>query len=104
MEPAHPLNINATTIFQGIESLAAWTVPEPCATAIWRYQTLPTRSSIDLRGCTRPDVASVLPPNSLFLNQNYLADGLPLLGSSRLAIRRAKNFVYAYSQQANLSI
>ena len=46
-------------------------------------------------------------PNSVFLNQNYLnlAEGTFLpLGFQPFGYPQAKNFVYAYSQQANLTV
>ena len=44
-------------------------------------------------------------PNSPFLNQSYLTGANPFpLVSQPFGYPQAKNFVYAYSQQANLSI
>ena len=43
-------------------------------------------------------------PQSAFLNQNYLTNTPLALGFQPFGYPQAKNFVYAYSQQANLSI
>ena len=42
-------------------------------------------------------------PNSLFLNQNYLSAGFPI-GFQPFGYPQGKNFVYAYSQQSNLTV
>src|SRR6202008_3811996 len=41
-------------------------------------------------------------PQSVFINQNYLTTGFPL-AFQPFGYPQAKNFVYAYSQQANLT-
>jgi hypothetical protein len=93
----NPANLNAIPIFQGlpIDSISG-----PCAVS------------------NNPAVASALGylpnqqqfqalnfPQSIFLNQNYLnpATFLPL-GFQPFGYPQSKNFVYAYSQQANLTI
>ena len=43
-------------------------------------------------------------PQSAFLNQNYLTNTPLALGFQPFGYPQSKNFVYAYSQQANLSI
>lgn len=43
-------------------------------------------------------------PQSAFLNQNYLSSTPLALGFQPFGYPQAKNFVYAYSQQANLSV
>ena len=42
-------------------------------------------------------------PSSLFLNQGYIANGVPLV-SQPFGYPQGKNFLYAYSQQANLTV
>src|SRR5262249_54009272 len=42
-------------------------------------------------------------PNSLFLNQGYLNAGFPLIFQP-FGFPQAKNFVYAYSNQGNLTV
>ncbi len=42
-------------------------------------------------------------PNSLFLNQGYIANGVPLV-SQPFGYPQSKNFLYAYSQQANFAV
>ena len=93
----NPANLNAIPIFQGlpINSTAG-----PCAVSV------------------NPAVASALGylpnqqqflalnfPQSVFLNQNYLNPSTFLpLGFQPFGYPQGKNFVYAYSQQANLTI
>lgn len=72
-----PNNLNASSIFQGILS------------GIPGY--LPNQQRFD-------------PSNaSLFINQNYLSAGLPL-AFQPFGYPQSKNFVYAYAQQANLTV
>lgn len=94
-----PGNLNAIPIFQGLPINVA-SGSNPCAASI------------------NPAVAAALGydpnqqrfnalnfPQSIFLNQNYLnpATFLPL-GFQPFGYPQSKNFVYAYAQQANLSI
>jgi len=87
--PCNPLvapgasSLNATNIFQGILTTNA------CLPIIPGYQ--PNQQRFD-------------PSNaSLFINQNYLAAGFPL-AFQPFGYPQAKNFVYAYAQQANLTV
>ena len=96
---ANPANLNAIPIFQGLP-INGTSLSNPCVVS------------------TNPAVASALGylPNqqqfqalnftrSVFLNQNYLnpATFLPL-GFQPFGYPQSKNFVYAYAQQANLSV
>src|SRR5205823_2458384 len=84
---ASPLNLNATNIFQGIQTLPSC-VPSALAPALGY---LPSEQRFN-----------AFFPNSLFINQNYLTQGFPL-AFQPFGYPQAKNFVYAYSQQANLT-
>jgi Carboxypeptidase regulatory-like domain/TonB dependent receptor len=82
----NPANLNASNIFQGI-------------------QTLPTCLPLSGLGyLANQQRFDSFFPNSLFLNQNYLKPSsfLPL-GFQPFGYPQGKNFVYAYSQQANLT-
>src|SRR5205814_5272274 len=82
---AGPQSLNATNIFQGILTTSS------CLPGIPGYT--PNQQRFDAFNA------------SLFLNQNYLnpATFFPL-GFQPFGYPQAKNFVYAYSQQANVSI
>jgi hypothetical protein len=94
--PGNPANLNAVPIFQGLVNLpfcAPSVFPQANANLFYqpdqqRFQALDT-------------------PQSVFLNQNYLnlAGGTFLpLGFQPFGYPQGKNFVYAYSQQANLTL
>ncbi|HET7208514.1 MAG TPA: carboxypeptidase regulatory-like domain-containing protein [Terriglobales bacterium] len=83
-----PLNLNATNIFQGI--LGVNNCLPPGAAQASGY--LPGQQRFD-----------AFFPNSLFINQNYLQAGFPL-AFQPFGFPQAKNFVYAYSHQANLTV
>jgi hypothetical protein len=93
-----PANLNAIPIFQGNLTSAAQCAPGPPAlVGLLGYQQ--TSSS----GSPNPQRFDPSLPNSLFLNQNYITDGFPL-GFQPFGYPQGKNFVYAYSEQANLTI
>jgi len=94
------LNINASNIFQGILG-ATGCLPTGLATALG-YQN-PTAPGAACGAGPNPQRFDPCFPNSLFLNQSYLANRLPMV-SQPFGYPQAKNFVYAYSQQANLSV
>jgi len=86
-----PTNLNAIAIFQGLVNTPAC-APGPAAlTPALGY--LPNQQQF----------TSLNFPQSLFLNQNYIKDGFPL-GFQPFGYPQGKNFVYAYSQQANLTV
>lgn len=92
-------NLNAIPIFQGnlINSASPQCAPSafPQANANLFYQP------------NQQQFQSLNTPNSVFLNQNYLniSQGTFLpLGFQPFGYPQSKNFVYAYSQQANLTI
>jgi len=95
-----PTNLNAIHIFQGLLNTSGCTAsPFPLANTNLGY--LPQQQQF----------TSLNFPQSVFLNQNYLnlnpdptkATFLPL-GFQPFGYPQAKNFVYAYSQQANLTL
>jgi len=80
-----PLSLTATNLFQGTAGTCF-----PAAVSAFGYEADQQRFNSFL-------------PNSLFLNQGYLANGIPLV-SQPFGYPQAKNFLYAYSQQANLTV
>jgi len=92
-------NLNAIPIFQGnlINPASPQCVPSPFPQANTNLFYEPNQQQFQ----------SLNTPNSVFLNQNYLnlAQGTFLpLGFQPFGYPQGKNFVYAYSQQANLTI
>jgi hypothetical protein len=96
-----PSNLNAITIFQGLPIDVA-NPGNPCAA------TLSTAAANALGYLPNQQQFKALnSPQSVFLNQNYLnaTNGTFLpLGFQPFGYPQAKNFVYAYSQQANLTV
>jgi hypothetical protein len=93
----NPGNLNAIPIFQGLPindpSSPCAASLNPAVTAALGY--LPDQQQFQ----------SLNFPQSAFLNQNYLNPSTFLpLGFQPFGYPQGKNFVYAYSQQANLSI
>jgi len=96
-----PSNLNAIPIFQGIQGTAAC-APSPFPAANANLGYLPNQQQF----------TSLNFPQSVFLNQNYLnlsltnpaaATFLPL-GFQPFGYPQSKNFVYAYAQQANVTL
>jgi hypothetical protein len=92
-------NLNAIPIFQGnlINPLSPQCAPSP----------FPQANANLFYEANQQQFQSLNTPNSVFLNQNYLnlAQGTFLpLGFQPFGYPQGKNFVYGYSQQANLSI
>jgi hypothetical protein len=94
----NPGNLNAIPIFQGLP-INNSNPANPCAVSVNPAVTsalgyLPNQQRFQALNF----------PQSVFLNQNYLtATPLPL-GFQPFGYPQANNFVYAYAQQANLSI
>ncbi len=93
-----PGNLNAIPIFQGLQGLPPC-APSPFPQANTNLGYLPNQQQFQ----------SLNFPQSVFLNQNYLnvVSGNPTflpLGFQPFGYPQSKNFVYAYSQQANLTI
>jgi hypothetical protein len=96
-----PSNLNAIPIFQGtLNSSGCAPSPFPAADANLGY--LPNQQQF----------TSLNFPQSVFLNQNYLnlnpanpaASTFVPLGFQPFGYPQSKNFVYAYAQQANVSV
>lgn len=97
-----PLNITASNTFQGILG-AAGCAPAGFSSLIGYQATSPQGSAC--AGAANPQRFDPCFPNSPFLNQEYLTGANPFpLVSQPFGYPQAKNFVYAYSQQANFSI
>jgi len=105
----NPGNLNAVSIFQGLIPAANGSPASPCSPAtttaalgLLNYSPNQQRFSC-ATGDPTCGVAS--PANSIFLNQNYLnpATFLPL-AFQPFGYPQGKNFVYAYSQQVNLTV
>ncbi len=79
-------NLNATNTFQGIFNPTCF----PGGGANFGYLPQEQRFNPNL-------------PNSVFVNQNYLANGVPLV-LQPFGFPVARNFVYGYSQQVNLGV
>jgi len=94
----NPGNLNAIPIFQGLP-INVVNPANPCAAST-------SQTVADAMGYL-PDqqqFKSLNFPQSAFLNQNYLTTTPLPLGFQPFGYPQGKNFVYAYSQQANLSI
>jgi hypothetical protein len=82
------LNLNATNIFQGIQTVPSC-IPAPLTTNLGY---LPNQQQFQVLNF----------PQSIFINQNYLNPASPFpLAFQPCPI--GKGFVYAYSEQANLT-
>jgi hypothetical protein len=103
----NPANLNAIPIFQGLIPGASGSVASPCspsaspaALAALNYAPDQQRFS-----CSGGDRACGVSSDSIFLTQNYLNPSTFMpLGFQPFGYPQAKNFVYAYAQQANFSI
>jgi hypothetical protein len=105
----NPGNLNAIPIFQGLLPGANGSVSSPCSPTtnpavlgLLNYSPSQTRFSCPN---SDPSCGVTLPSNSIFLSQNYLnpSSFLPL-GFQPFGYPQGKGFVYAYSQQVNLTI
>jgi hypothetical protein len=94
--PGNPGNLNAIPIFQG--TLVNPAFPQCAPSTIGPVNAalgyLPNQQQFQALNF----------PQSAFLNQNYLTNTPLALGFQPFGYPQSKNFVYAYSQQANLSI
>lgn len=96
----NPGNLNAIPVFQGnlINSGAPQCAPG-APNAILGYQQTSSNGNPNPQRFD-PFLSS---STNLFLNQNYIQDGFPLFFQP-YGYPMGKNFVYAYSQQANLAV
>ncbi len=85
-----PFNLNATNIFQGILGVTGCLPPGVDPVVAFGYNKDQQRFD--------PSLTS-----SLFINQNYVNAGFPLVFQP-FGFPQAKNFVFAYSNQANLTV
>jgi hypothetical protein len=86
----NPGNLNGIPIFQGNLTTAPQCAPGPPA-LVNSLGYLPNQQQFN-----------AFLPNSLFINQNYITAGFPL-GFQPFGYPQGKNFVYASSQQGNLT-
>jgi hypothetical protein len=95
----NPGNLNAITIFQGLP-INVPSAANPCAA------TLNPATAAALGYLPNQQRFQALNfPQSIFLNQNYLNPStFQPLGFQPFGYPQSKNFVYAYSQQANLTL
>jgi len=98
--PGNPANLNAIPIFQGLLPGPNGSVASPCSPAL-------NPAALTALGYepNQQQFESLNFPQSIFLNQNYLNPSTFMpLAFQPFGYPQSKNFVYAYSQQANLSI
>jgi len=94
-----PSNLNAITVFQGLP-INFPNPANPCAATL----NPATASALGYLP-NQQQFQSLNFPQSVFLNQNYLNPSTFLpLGFQPFGYPQSKNFVYAYSQQANVSV
>jgi len=97
--PGNPGNVNAITIFQGLP-INVPSPANPCAATL----SSATANALGFLP-NQQQFQSLNFPQSIFLNQNYLNPSTFFpLGFQPFGYPQANNFVYAYSQQANLSV
>jgi hypothetical protein len=92
----NPGNLNAIPIFQG-------TLVNPAFTQCAPSTIGPVNAALGYLP-NQQQFQALNFPQSAFLNQNYLTNTPLALGFQPFGYPQAKNFVYAYSQQANLSV
>jgi Carboxypeptidase regulatory-like domain/TonB dependent receptor len=96
--PGSPGNLNGITIFQGLP-INVPSGANPCAATL-----NPATATAMGYLPNQQQFQSLNFPQSIFLNQNYLNPSTFLpLGFQPFGYPQSANFVYAYSQQANLS-
>ncbi len=95
----NPANLNAIPIFQGLP-INDTNLSDPCVVS-----SSPATAAALGYLPTKQQFQALNFPQSVFLNQNYLnpATFLPL-AFQPFGYPQSKNFVYAYAQQANLSV
>jgi hypothetical protein len=94
-----PSNLNAITIFQGLP-INQPSLANPCAATL----SPATASALGYLS-NQQQFQALNFPQSVFLNQNYLNPSTFLpLGFQPFGYPQSRNFVYAYSQQANVTV
>jgi len=105
----NPANLNAIPVFQGLPINGTDVATNPCAVSsnptvasLLAYSPNEQRFSCP---AGNPGCGVTSPASSIFLNQNYLSASsfLPTLFQP-FGYPQGKNFVYAYSQQVNLTV
>jgi hypothetical protein len=104
-----PGNLNAVEIFQGLVPPPGGATGSPCSptnnpTVLTALNYSPNQQRFS---CATGDPSCGVSSDSIFLNQNYLnlAGGTFLpVGFQPFGYPQSKNFVYAYSQQVNLTV
>ncbi len=94
----NPANLNAIPVFQGNLISSPQCSPGAPNAVLGYGQTSSNGNPNPQR--FDPFLSST---SNLFLNQNYIQDGFPLLFQP-FGYPQGKNFVYAYSQQANFTV
>ena len=91
----NPANLNGIPIFQGllVNPVAPQCAPSPSAALNSSLGYIPNQQQFQALNF----------PQSLFINQNYITAGFPLVFQP-FGYPQGKNFVYAYSEQVNLSV
>jgi Carboxypeptidase regulatory-like domain/TonB dependent receptor len=93
-----PGNLNAIPIFQGLP-INVPSAANPCAAS-----TNPAVTGALGYEANQQRFQALNFPGSAFLNQNYLSNVPLALAFQPFGYPQAKNFVYAYSEQANLTV
>ncbi len=97
--PGSPSNLNAITIFQGLP-INQPSPANPCAATL-----LPGTATAMGYLPNQQQFQALNFPQSVFLNQNYLNPSTFLpLAFQPFGYPQSKNFVYAYAQQANVTV
>jgi hypothetical protein len=97
--PGNPGNLNAITIFQGLP-IGVPSPANPCAATL----NPATASALGYLP-DQQQFQALNFPQSVFLNQSYLNPSTFLpLGFQPFGYPQSRNFVYAYSQQANVTV
>jgi len=109
----NPGNLNAVEIFQGLVPPAGGNPDSPCSptsslaggAAVLSLLNYSPNQQVFSCNTPGPSCGVASTSQSIFLNQNYLNPTNPLpLGFQPFGYPQSKNFVYAYSQQANLTV
>jgi len=104
LDPAagNPANLNAIPIFQGLPINSSPSTP---VAGICAVSGNPAVASALGYNANQQQFQALNFPQSIFLNQNYLNPSTFMpLGFQPFGYPQSKNFVYAYSQQANVSV
>jgi hypothetical protein len=108
----NPGNLNAVEIFQGLIPSASGSGASPCSptagptsAAVLGLLNYSPNQQLFSCGAAGPSCGVASTSQSIFLNQNYLnpSNFLPL-AFQPFGYPQSKNFVYAYAQQANLTV